>query len=55
MKVYVVVDIGCIHCSEDTRILLITQDEGRARELATGSYYGRGEHSVEVLESEVEA
>ncbi len=57
MKVYVVVDIGCLHCDEDTRILLVTPNEAKAKMWTTGRYLDEEAcqmRSIEMLEAEVQ-
>jgi len=51
MKLYVVVDIGCIECGEDTAVLGIYKSrEDAEQKHKLGSYFSGGQHSVEVFE-----
>ena len=54
MKVWVVVDIGCIECDEETKIVGVFADKEKAQSLATGGYFEGGQHSIECFESEVD-
>lgn len=49
LKIYIIVDIGCIECGEETKIVKVTQIKSEAQELATGSYFEGGQHSIEML------
>jgi hypothetical protein len=55
MKVFVVVDIGCIECGEPTDVLGIFKTEGEAdAAVQDPSYFNGGQHHVQVFEVEVE-
>lgn len=53
-KKYVVIDIGCIECREETEVLGIYETESEAKSKhEIGDYFEGGQHSIEVLEAEV--
>lgn len=53
MQVWVVVDVGCMECGEDTEVLGVypTKEQAEAA-WKTGHYFTNGEHNVEIHESE---
>jgi hypothetical protein len=55
MKLYIVVDTGCIECGEDTKILGVyrTREEAEQKH-QLGDYYNRGEHCIEIFEAEIQ-
>lgn len=59
MRVYVAVYIGCLHCGEDSRVLLVTEDRSKA-EVAIAradedrrKSPGGDQYSLEIFESEL--
>lgn len=55
MRVWVVVDIGCLECREETAVVGVFAEEEKARAAAAGMQYNDTRRSVEVFESEVTA
>lgn len=54
IKLYIVVDIGCIECGMVTEIILVTQNKKEATKLSTGEYFAGGQRSLEMFEKEIE-
>lgn len=50
MKVYVVVDVGCIECGEPTSVKGVFL---KPPDITLGEYFAGGQHSVELFEVEV--
>jgi hypothetical protein len=56
MSLYVVVDIGCIECGEETKVLGVFADKSEAEHVAEDhgapDYFNGGQHAVEVFETD---
>ncbi len=47
MALYVVVDVGCIECGEQTQVVGVFTEKLQAEAMATGAYFVGGQRSLE--------